>query len=238
MNTKNPVRGYKRVFQALGLPKVAFEIHSGRLPLPNDFDQQPPKWYGFPPALIPLWSDWSGPVTTGLWKHWFVDRRPTYVDFHLEVAQIYEKAATLDALLVNQVLQDMDEEVRVTRFAQKAGLADPKTLKPPRKPSNRPKDLNRTCPYEYSEEELDRLRKKSTIPAWFKSVEKQEALFNRLLAQGDLGGAWMSLNSSGWKYRAAQSAILRLAKAAGDQAFTILAQAWSALGTPSRTETY
>ena len=66
-------------------------------------------------------------------------------------------------------------------------------------------------------------------PPWLDRGANKPALFDRLLAAGDLGGAWLTLNSTGWTIRQARDAIAALDRAAGDPAFSRLTAAWLAV---------
>jgi hypothetical protein len=74
---------YQQVFQFLGMPPLALEIAANRIQLPLDLTV-PFHHYGFPPALLPLWSS-EGAAYDGYWKHWFSPRKLTIVA--TEVAQ-------------------------------------------------------------------------------------------------------------------------------------------------------
>lgn len=74
-------RLYSRLLEREGLPKVILDCASGKIRATAIGMDSPPKWYGFPPALIPIWSEASGDETWGYWKHWFIDRPGTFVQF-------------------------------------------------------------------------------------------------------------------------------------------------------------
>jgi hypothetical protein len=59
-------------------------IFTGAVELPSLTDVAPPECYGFPPALLPFWSVGSGPGYVGLWKHWFSEREPSFVEMWIE----------------------------------------------------------------------------------------------------------------------------------------------------------
>jgi hypothetical protein len=65
-------------------------------------------------------------------------------------------------------------------------------------------------------------------PTWLRTDE-QPPVFLQLLRQGDLHGAWMSLNSIGWTYGEARQALRRLADKVGDKRFDLLTELWSLL---------
>jgi hypothetical protein len=118
---------YKAVFSGLGLSDLAWKIASAEIEIPYAGDDQPIRNFGFPPALIPLWSSGSGPSYYGYWFHWFVSRRPTIVRYSLDTGTAYEVASNLrqlmTILLVNAlVVYDGVNEV-VEEFAANIGFS-------------------------------------------------------------------------------------------------------------------
>jgi hypothetical protein len=63
-------------------------------------------------------------------------------------------------------------------------------------------------------------------PPWLQAGREQRAVFEALLRDGDLAGAWLTLNSTGWAIADARRAIGDLREAAHDSAFDLLAQTW------------
>jgi hypothetical protein len=120
---------YKTVHAMLGLPPAAVRCARGELPLPSSRFRVPFGSYGFPPALIPLWSESSGPRYFGYWVHWFVERAPTLVRLEVsdwytahEIARTFEQLAarlTLDAIVVNDGRTEGLES-----FARECGLTN------------------------------------------------------------------------------------------------------------------
>jgi hypothetical protein len=91
---------YSRVYDAVELDSTLREVASGRVRVPLMRVRTPFASYGFPPALIPLWSDGSAMTYVGLWKHWFAPRRATFVECHLEEdCRVYEIARSPAQLL-------------------------------------------------------------------------------------------------------------------------------------------
>jgi hypothetical protein len=87
--------------------------------------------------------------------------------------------------------------------------------------------VRRACTLEVGAELKERIAALPYAPPWFKTTN-QAKVFYDLVDQGDLAGAWMCLNSSGWAYTDAQKAIARLSEKSGDRNFAILAEAWIA----------
>lgn len=109
-----------------------------------------------------------------------------------------------------------------------------------------PEALRHVCGYEvhsrFGQGKPDPLRFRQrvgaleTAPRWLRST-RQPPVFQDLLNQGDLLGAWMSLNSPGWTYAEARKAITVLAASAQDEDFSLMATAWVSLPHPE-SETY
>ncbi len=63
-------------------------------------------------------------------------------------------------------------------------------------------------------------------PPWFK-VARQREVFDACLRAGDYQGAWMSLNSPGWRFSEAGVALAELAQRTGDPILRLLSEAWN-----------
>jgi len=64
----------------------------------------------------------------------------------------------------------------------------------------------------------------ATMP-WLQAGEKVK-LFEGMLRNNDFKGAWLALNSRGWRIRDARQALARLAAVCNDSEFGMLADAW------------
>ena len=84
------------------------------------------------------------------------------------------------------------------------------------------------CTEEASPELHRRITALPFAPAWF-TTKTQAPVFDALLQQGDYQGAWMSLNSTGWRFAEAKDALHRLARAANVPGLDLLAAAWAAV---------
>lgn len=87
--------------------------------------------------------------------------------------------------------------------------------------------VRQLCTSEVSDALCRRIRALPFAPAWFTQAD-QLPVFNKLLQEDDLSGAWLSLNSTGWHYLEAKEALRRLAARAGEADFSLLADAWIA----------
>lgn len=97
---------YHSLYVSLELPQSVLEIASGKIELPM-YAQVPYECYGFPPALVPLWST-DSPDYTGVWKHWFVPRTMTFVTMSVEAGrQTSEVARNFDQLVREITLYGM-----------------------------------------------------------------------------------------------------------------------------------
>ena len=89
-------------------------------------------------------------------------------------------------------------------------------------------NLQTACGFELPAKRRAALRSDPKAPPWLRTTEQPEA-FDRLMAAGDLQGAWLSLNSPGWPLAAALDAIERLRRSTSDEEFQILSEVWSVL---------
>jgi hypothetical protein len=117
----------KTALEALGLPHALVACADGSIDPPICTLQAPAEWYGFPPALIPIWSDGSRPTYIGYWKHWFVDREPTFVTMYVGSDRMtVEIARTPEQLMAVLAMMSMSLEEGVTpeleQFAKAVGL--------------------------------------------------------------------------------------------------------------------
>ncbi len=87
--------------------------------------------------------------------------------------------------------------------------------------------LSSVCTFEVSEELGERIRHSPFAPPWFTTTD-QPQLFARLLQKDDLQGAWMSLNSAGWRFAEAKEAIRQLERQSSIPGFDRLVDAWTA----------
>ncbi len=236
---------------ALGLPEALVSLASGDIQVASlPAWEMPPENYGFPPALIPLWSDGGGPSYYGYWRHWAVARSGTYV--HVSVEQGYrasEIARTAEQLLRVVLLQAICTEdalsQRLRELAETLGVNDVERLNeislstgddlrglllhplfaadPPRAcdpapeayrgdfPSSRDVaglgELERVAGLELKPEYGRSLLSVEGLPPWLRT-ERQNGTFSALLRDGNVGGAWLSLNSPGWTFAEARRALL------------------------------
>ncbi len=127
MHGGNEMIGFKDVLAEVGLPISIQECALGKIRNPVEGLHAPFYWYGFPPALIPIWSEASGPNYYGYWKHWFVDREPSFVKMYLgagrEVVEIARSADQLFCyMVVRSICIDDGVEPAVEVFASSVGI--------------------------------------------------------------------------------------------------------------------
>jgi hypothetical protein len=120
---------YEVLFRALRLPDSLIACAVGRIRIPIAGMDSPPNWYGFPPALMPVWSDGSGPNYYGYWKHWFSDRPPSFVKMFVGSRRmVVEIARTPEQFLSYMIMAaigiDDGVEPSVERFASDVGITN------------------------------------------------------------------------------------------------------------------
>ena len=88
--------------------------------------------------------------------------------------------------------------------------------------------LRNMCTAETSRELQTRIAALPFAPPWFTAAE-QAPVFRQLLRRRDYLGAWMSLNSSGWRWLEARDALRDLAEVSNVPGLDLLADAWAAV---------
>lgn len=111
----------------LGIPPACVDVAVGRNPLPVVGVTQPAPWYGYPPALIPFWSE--GFVYTGAWHHWFTPRPPSFVRMYvraghslIEIARTPEQFVAFATVLA--IVAHDESRPETEAFARRAGVPD------------------------------------------------------------------------------------------------------------------
>lgn len=87
--------------------------------------------------------------------------------------------------------------------------------------------LRRLCGLEVDSVTRDAMIASGQAPPWLIEAH-MPGLFDRLLSDGDLAGAWMTLNSPGWTRQEAREALAGLADRVGEDRLSVLASAWIA----------
>ena len=90
-----------------------------------------------------------------------------------------------------------------------------------------PQSVRNICTYETSTRLFQQIVALPFAPPWFTETN-QSVVFDDLLQQGDYEGAWLSLNSTGWKVADAKAALSRLAIQSQEPGLDLLVEAWSA----------
>jgi hypothetical protein len=91
---------YELLAKSLGISELALSLANGEIELPDPEIATPAGNYGFPPGLLPLWSEGSGPFYVGYWWHWFTSRQPTLVRIDVEAGYLVDEIArTLEQLV-------------------------------------------------------------------------------------------------------------------------------------------
>lgn len=121
------MKSYQDILKLLNLPTSIIRCAVGAIKSPLVTFDAPAAWYGFPPALIPIWSDGSGPTYLGYWKHWFVNRKPCFVKMYVDANRLaIEIARTADQFLCVASMMSICEKDGVdsdlVRFAKEVGI--------------------------------------------------------------------------------------------------------------------
>lgn len=119
---------YLDVIETLGTSRLlACAVGEAGVPLVNY--RAPAEWYGFPPALIPIWSDGSGPNYLGIWKHWFSSRSPSFVKQFVGLGHLTVEIARTEEqffayIAIHSITSEDGIGAPLLRFADVLGLSN------------------------------------------------------------------------------------------------------------------
>lgn len=118
--------GYIEFLSKHGHSQDLVNIAKGLVEVPDYTVQAPPDLsFGFPPVLVPLWSNPSWPGYIGIAKHWFGNRQDTFVKFYADGFSFVEIARNLEQLkawMVFDFLCNVPAADEVGRFAESIGF--------------------------------------------------------------------------------------------------------------------
>lgn len=104
------MENYLKLIASLNLNSLIGSCMSGEIACPMEGFDAPPYWYGFPPALIPIWSRGARPKYLGIWKHWFVQRDISFVEMYVASGRMtYEVARSSEQFFSYVVLSAIVE---------------------------------------------------------------------------------------------------------------------------------
>lgn len=118
---------YETLLRMLALPPAVVDCATGKLRLPVAGVTYPPPWYGYPPALIPAWSE--GRIYVGLWKHWFTERPLSFVKVYVRAGHsVVEIARTPDQFFcyatISAIVAHDGVRPETEQFARAAGVSN------------------------------------------------------------------------------------------------------------------
>lgn len=109
------MENYLKLIASLNLNSRIGSCMSGEIACPMDGFEAPPYWYGFPPALIPIWSRGARPKYLGIWKHWFGQRDISFVEMYVSSGRMtYEIARSSEQFFSYVILSAIVEEDGLT----------------------------------------------------------------------------------------------------------------------------
>jgi hypothetical protein len=120
------VTQYQTVLSSLDIGESLLQCALGNLRVPLEDVEAPAEWFCFPPALIPILANGSGPEYWGIWMHWFVERKPTFVRLSVEGKFVIEVARSVEQffryLILSAIVDNDGVTPKIQQFAQSVGV--------------------------------------------------------------------------------------------------------------------
>lgn len=115
-----------------GYSKEIVRLAEGGIDVPKyTFKAPADPVFGFPPVLIPLWSNSAWPGYIGISKHWFGPAHESFVQFFVEDLSFVEIARSfqqLKAWMVYDFLCNVPDFDEVGKFANSIGFCAPEEV--------------------------------------------------------------------------------------------------------------
>lgn len=208
-------------------PEEVILIAEGKVNVPRFTVSAPADLiYGFPPGLIPLWSNSSWPGYIGLMTQWFGDTRHYFVKFYVECHSFTEIARDIEQLKVWMTfdfLCNVPDADEVGRFAESIGLCRGDELEDMFAKCQTVHDLIQ-IPCMNSAPPHGIMDKSRAIGA---NQSEDISHIYELIEQRDYHSAWQSLNSRPFKHETVVGILDALAPHSMDtKRFNDLIQCW------------
>lgn len=267
------MKEYQKIISSIGISDSVLKCAGGQIDVPLEGVDIPPRWFGFPPALIPIWSKDSRPGYIGIWKHWFIDRTPSFVEMYVAADRItVEIARTSEQFIYFVAMAAIVEHDGITaeveRFLTSVGIGNGDEIEAvAMRYGDDPTGFVHLAPFRKSTPQtcldivekydgefpkikdgvvVSGLRTSSEFEYYpsgelaidagcifLKKGESGRDGFFRCVDEGNLGQAWLILNSRGWSISDARTAIVKLAQAGQDPHFDDLVSAWLSVADPA-----
>lgn len=115
-----------------GYSKEILQFAEGGVEFPKyTFEAPADTVFGFPPVLIPLWSNSAWPGYIGIAKHWFGPIKESFVQFYVEdfsFVEIAKNVQQLKAWMVYDFLCNIPDKNEVGDFARSIDFCAPEEL--------------------------------------------------------------------------------------------------------------
>ncbi|NHZ97649.1 hypothetical protein [Massilia sp. CCM 8734] len=221
---------YVTLLASLGFAQEVCDAHLGKIQVPQFTLTAPYKpQFGFPPMMIPLWSDGAWPGYIGVITRWFGGDEAGFVKYYAEEQALSEIALTFDQLkawLAFDFLCNVPDPDEVGNFAASIGLCAKERVEDYFAHCQEHSDLSALPAFAIGLPKFLLNGEEDSQPGWVRdSVRKPD--IETMIAHGQYQQAWHGINSPGLE-RDEIAALLRLiAPFANDARFDDLATCWT-----------
>lgn len=214
-----------------GYSQNLVDISKGLVKVPEFTVQAPADLsFGFPPVLIPLWSNGNWPGYIGMTKHWFGSRSDNFVQFYTGEYSFVEVARNLDQLkawMVFDFLCNVPAPEEVGAFAESIGFCSSDEVDDIFSDCEDVSDLVKLSVFKNDVPSVIARSEESGSPGWLVEASGV-AEIKSSIASGDYEKAWYQLNSSVISKGDILSLLNELSPYADDsEAFKSLIASWS-----------
>lgn len=222
---------YSSLLTELGISPEIVAAHEGKYPVPKFTLAAPPKGrYGFPPIIIPIWSNADWPGYIGVVTSWFGGCENGFVK-HYSGSQItYEIALSFEQLgvwLAFDFLCNVPNSSEVGDFAQSLGLFAQDKIEDYFRDCQDYSDLAKLPVFGTKLPKVLSAGPQNGVPDWVLPRTSKAKVLGAI-AQGNYHLAWQGINSPGLDRHEIVELLDIISPFASDIRFEHLVECWKA----------
>lgn len=221
---------YIDLLQKIGSNAKLLDCAVGNLAVP-EFTVEAPfdSSFGFPPGLMPVWSNGDWPGYIGVWLQWFGrNREPSYARYFVESQNVQELASTFEQFIAWMTydfwinVPEEDEE-EVGAFAESIGLCKASEVGRVFDGIGGLSDFEKLDAF--SGGLPDSFRDRYAKPTWFLPFSELE--LDDQIKSENWENVWYMINSPGWSVSVVRKTLPILRPHADSVLFPELVECWN-----------
>ena len=221
---------YRTLLAELGFKEEVLGVHEGKVEVPKHSLIAPfEPGYGFPPIIVPLWSDGALPGYIGVVTRWFGGEDRGFIKYYSASQYASEIALTFDQLkawLTFDFLCNIPDAKEVGSFAESIHLCARDKVEEYFSGCNDYPDLIELSEFKSDLPQFLIGGSNNSQPSWVQPHSAKAEILEQI-EQGDFLDAWHGINSPGLTRNETIYLLQKIAPFSGDERFHQLVDCWT-----------